>query len=266
MRFPRIVSTLLACLVVSCAGSAGAAPVEKTVSGVPSYEWYYGCGPTAGGMIIGYWDAHGYPDLITAGDGTNSWDDNQEAVKAMIASEGHIDDYWGTDADPPTHTDNCVADFMEASRDPLANGESYAYMQDDGLVGYANYMGYGDADGDYVWYNHLWDLFVGEIDAGRPMEFYVDVTADDEDQANHFVAAIGYRYDDEGGGGEPINKAYACYNTYDHTVHWKDFKAVAPGETYGIETGTWFYAPEPAALGLLAAGLGWVLVRRRARR
>ena len=31
---------------------------------VPAYSAYYGSGPTAGMMILAYWDAHGYPDLI----------------------------------------------------------------------------------------------------------------------------------------------------------------------------------------------------------
>ncbi len=31
---------------------------------MPAYLWYRGCTPTAGGMIIGYWDGNGYPDLV----------------------------------------------------------------------------------------------------------------------------------------------------------------------------------------------------------
>ena len=34
------------------------------ISGVPAYYWYRGCGPTSAGMIIGYWDGHGYSNLV----------------------------------------------------------------------------------------------------------------------------------------------------------------------------------------------------------
>ncbi len=39
------------------------------IAGVPDYDWYIGCIPTAIGNVIGYWDSHGYPNLMT---GTSS--------------------------------------------------------------------------------------------------------------------------------------------------------------------------------------------------
>ena len=36
-------------------GGAG----EVLIAGVPSYAWHDGCGPTATGMIVGYYDTHG---------------------------------------------------------------------------------------------------------------------------------------------------------------------------------------------------------------
>jgi len=239
--------------------------VETTLAGVPAYHpTYYGCGPTAAGMIIGYWDGNGYGNLITGGDGSNSWTTNQAAVKAVIASQGHIDDYWGA-PDPLAagHTDNCIADFMLANRDPLADGESDAQKQDNGLVGYAAYAGYTHAQGDWLYYGDqtLWDILLGEIDAGRPMEFFVDVTNDAEAEANHFVAVLGYRYD-VGGGGEAVNREFACHDCYDDGIHWHAFRGLAAGETYGIETATWFNpAPEPATFGLLLSGAGVVVAR-----
>ncbi|MFA5295704.1 MAG: C39 family peptidase [Methanoregulaceae archaeon] len=33
------------------------------ISGIPAYYWYRGCSPTAAGMVLGYWDSHGYPNF-----------------------------------------------------------------------------------------------------------------------------------------------------------------------------------------------------------
>ncbi|MEA1945109.1 MAG: hypothetical protein U9N07_07250, partial [Euryarchaeota archaeon] len=33
------------------------------ISGVPAYLWRYGCAPTAAGMVLMYWDSHGYPNF-----------------------------------------------------------------------------------------------------------------------------------------------------------------------------------------------------------
>ena len=64
--------------------------LSVVIPDVPSYLWYNGCGPTAAGMIVGYWDAHGYDNLIP---GSNDWAANTQAIKDMIASPGHIRDY-----------------------------------------------------------------------------------------------------------------------------------------------------------------------------
>jgi hypothetical protein len=36
---------------------------QKSISGVPYYPWRTGCSPTASGMVLGYWDSHGYPNF-----------------------------------------------------------------------------------------------------------------------------------------------------------------------------------------------------------
>jgi hypothetical protein len=216
-------------------------------------------------MIIGYWDDHGYPNLITAGVGTNSWTTNQQGVKDTIASPGHIRDYVPTpdrvppeppDPPDPYHDDDSVADFMGASRDPLGLGWSYENLQCVGMVDYAKYCGYPYAHGFYAYFGGLWDIFVAEIDAGRPMEFFVDT--DGDNTASHFVTAIGY--DDT-----PGALQYYCYDTYDHTEHPYAFARKAKDQLYGIESGSWFNPiPEPATLALLGlGGLGLILGRKR---
>ncbi|MFB3890726.1 MAG: hypothetical protein ACE15C_01755 [Phycisphaerae bacterium] len=216
------------------AGSACAAVTQLT--DVPAYIWYNGCGPTACGMIVGYWDAHGFPNLIA---GSNSWDSNQTEVKAMIASPGHIRDYVptpdrvATTADP-YHADDCVADFMWCSRAPICDSYGYSWtsMQDNGLRDYAAYRGYHNATSYYrSSMDDLWQDFVASIDAGRPVEFTVDSNGDgDED---HFVTAIGY--DDTSGA-----EKYACLNTWDRVVHWYAYRNVGMGSNWGVGYGTLF--------------------------
>lgn len=233
----RLYGIACACVFLVLWVPLEATGAEVILDDVPSYKWYGGCGPTAAGMIIGYWDANGFGNLIAGGDGTSSWTTNQPAVKGMIASSGYFEDYWPTpDRQPPPayHEDDCVADFMACSRDPLGRGISYSSRQDEGLAGYARYRGYADAGGGSVSSSQLWGFLVDEIDAGRPMEFFVDVTADGA--ADHFVTAIGY---------DDTSFRYACYNTYGFSVQWYDFAPPASGRSYGVHSGTWF-DPGPA--------------------
>lgn len=225
------------CLLVCAAAACAARADVVTLEGVPSYLWYHGCGPTAGGMVIGTWDGRGYVNLI---DGSNDWNTNPQAVKDMIASPGHIEDYQGTPDCSETpdlcHDDDCVADFMCASRSSygLGDGQSYPGFQGYGMTQYARYCGYVEATSGRVDYaDDLWGLLVSEIDAGRPVELYVDT--DKNGSADHFVTALGY---DTGGGGSPAR--YACYNTYDHAAHWHEFAAAAVGQAWGLRSGFWF--------------------------
>jgi autotransporter-associated beta strand protein len=235
------------CVVLVLLASSQTLGGEVIINDVPSYIWYGGCGPTAAGMIMGYWDAHGFPNLITAGNGTNSWTTNQQAVKDMMASHEHFYDYWGYGdgkdriPPPPVHSNNSVADFMGANKGLiLKDGESYEHKQYVGMVGYANYCGYSNASGSLASFGDLWNIFVAEINARRPMEFFVDTNGDKS--ATHFVAAVGY--DDT-----PGALKYACFDTYDHDVHWYAFAATASGQLYGIQSGSVFVPPPvPATL------------------
>lgn len=260
--------SVLVVAMLTLASAADAGTIK--IAGVPSYLWYQGCGPTAAGMIIGYWDGHGFPNLITDGDGTASWTTNQDAVKAMIASADHMRDYVGhgtgmdraATSDDPFHADDSLADFMDASAGPvLADGESYANRQPDGLAGYAAYRGYPGATAAYVALDEAslwsagtyWTALMDEIDAGRPVELHVDT--DGNNVGDHYVTVFGY--DDAG--------LYGCWDTHDHLEHWYDF--AAPGQAYGVAGMVTFAAPEPATLTLMGSGLVLALVvgRRRPR-
>ena len=81
---------------------------------VPAYDWTYGCSPTSAGMLIAYYDRHGYPGLYTGTDNygvapmTNEiWDKDPTRSGSgecpFIASQEHIKDFWvktGSGEDP----------------------------------------------------------------------------------------------------------------------------------------------------------------------
>ena len=145
MRNPAALVSLCLCGLIAAGASAQQAPVtlkpadnlatsyvltdgtakvlgSNPISGVPTYEWYYGCGPTTGGMLIGTWDGRpGYGNLF---DGDASVE--TPATRAMIASDAHIvsgseNGYtygdWHNSASYPNHEANpdCIADFMHLS-------------------------------------------------------------------------------------------------------------------------------------------------------
>ncbi len=222
---------------------------------VPSYIWYNGCGPTAGGMIIGYWDAHGYSNLIV---GSNDWNTNQQGIEDMIASPGHIRDFVPTPdrvetLDDPYHTLDSVADFNYCSRFPDQYGWSYYTYQDDGLRNYAIIRGYVDSTAYNISYSTLWNAFVTAIDDDHPVEFLVDTDANG--QTDHFVTAIGY-YD------APGSEMYACYDTWSHNIRWYSYAPVGVGISWGVHGGT-FFQPLPEPTLLVPVGLALVILRRR---
>ena len=107
-------------------------PATIWIDGVPAYQWRCGCGPTAVGMIVGYYDGQGY-DLLVPGSATTSI---HGGSTQMIASQGgdrdpgHWEDYWLPNGDDVrtvsarqertagrrrARAQTRVADFMHAS-------------------------------------------------------------------------------------------------------------------------------------------------------
>lgn len=243
------------------------------ISDVPAYKWYHGCGPTAGGMILGYWDAHGFANLIP---GSNDWDTNRQAIENMIASPGHVADYAlydGVDdssygqpypdlsehgAGMP-HFSDCLADFMRSSQSVagMKYGWSTWGSQGEGLVDYAGLRGYDGEASVKTYAGGLWDALVAAIDAAEPVELLVDSGGDGK--TDHFVAVIGY--DDT-----PGALRYAAYNTWDRDMHWYEYAEMQDGQDWGVYGGTFFRpVPEPGAGVLLILGAMVALIRRRRR-
>lgn len=210
---------------------AGAVIVEKVIAGVPAYNWYHGCGPTALASVFGYWDQHGMPNLFNTSGSALFLTAN---VQDQISSPAHNAKYDPSPdvASLPTPPMTSVADFLGTSVNQ-DYGSSALGTVPSAIIGYAASRGY-QVNASNMRYNQAafnWEAFTGEIDAGRPMLLGVD--SDGNRSLDHFVAAFGYSVHDDG------SAWYACYNTWheDETVDWYRFQDV--GQPFGIWTGTY---------------------------
>lgn len=223
----------------------------RVLSGVPDYKWNYGCSPTAGGVLIGYWDQPGrFEGLVPGGemplydgggrdgdadarhDAAPSNRDGRAGprlpgtynlVDRVIASEGHIRDYWmgdddGYDGVGPTgdpfrifgwdrHQDNSIADFMRTSRDfflgglrgsNLSDGATWPDNMGSGLLSYVKYSRGTDDIGFRVGNIEsnpasAFGVLTQQIDSGWPV--LVNIYTSDW---AHSIVAYGYIEDSDG--------------------------------------------------------------------
>jgi hypothetical protein len=226
---------------VDAKGAVISSPEATTLSGVPAYLWHDGCGPTAVGMVFGYWDIHGY-DWLIPGDTSTQTSQVNEAISSSLGVHNHYNDYalpidsspimLKDKSEPPVgdeHPDNSIADFMFTSQSFHQNYYGWSWFSDvrNSFLGYFNLVnppGY-NAVSTNLYFSGLWDAFRSEIDAGRPLVFLVDT--DGNGQTDHFVTAIGY---DEVDG----VKKYAALNTWDQSVHWYTFDSLGLTKQWGI--------------------------------
>jgi hypothetical protein len=134
-------------------------------------------------MLLGWYDRNGYSNLVPGGTAElNSFGNPGALVNSIIASSGHIHDFYGglsplggvnisgDDISGPLHSFDSLADFMGTSQDaygnvngstklyfyndnsPLSASELYSYgpsyYNSDGMYGigeYINYAGYAVA-------------------------------------------------------------------------------------------------------------------------
>jgi hypothetical protein len=109
-----------------------------SLTNIPNYDWWYGCSPTAAGMIMGFYDRNGYmgysygnlvPGGIAEQNSYPSISGNWEYLcQNVIASTGHMKDFYsggygasGDDAAEPFHNFDSLADFMGTSQDSAGN-------------------------------------------------------------------------------------------------------------------------------------------------
>ena len=219
---------------------------QTVISGVPSYLWRHGCGPTAAGMVIGYWDGQGYDGLISGNASSQTFLVNQAIASGgnlsnpnPSGSEKHYEDYASPQDYYPhmltddcitkgrtPHVDNCLADFMDTSKSTRDNYYGWSWFSDvdDSLEDYVESINpqYEATAYNLIWGQLTWEKYCKEIDANRPVILLVDFNGDGS--TDHFITAIGY--DD--------SNNYACYNTWDHNIYWYDFSKISSGNTWGI--------------------------------
>ncbi|MEI6727952.1 MAG: hypothetical protein WCN81_17260, partial [Actinomycetes bacterium] len=224
--------------------AAQASTAEQVISGVPAYIWHDGCAPTSLGMIVGYYDAHGFDALIPGDASTQTTAASQAIASHQVAGGGpeHYEDY-ALPKDSSTviadkselavgdeHADDSIADFMHTSRsaDGLTYGGSWTNDVGPAFAAYvaSKLPGATTSYSDlYMGSTLTWAVLTREINAGRPMVFMVDSNGDG--QIDHAVAAIGYRLN--GGVQE-----YACWDTWYSTIRWTPFRGVSSSYSFGV--------------------------------
>ncbi len=232
--------------------------VEKIISGVPGYLWRHGCGPTAVGMVVGFYDSRGYRDLVPGDTATQI-----ESVNQAIASQNsaqnprHYEDYsLPLDGDTPSiqpdksappsgdeHLNDCIADFMHTSWSADGNRYGWSWSNMIGTAWYDYVMlkapDYQPTYENYGPWNLItWEILKSEVDGNHPMVFLVD--SDGNGGTDHFVTAIGYR-DSQG------YQEYACLDTWEPPalVRWEKFRPIKSGDPWGIWGGTSFRLSGP---------------------
>lgn len=189
-RISKIILVIL--LSLTLAAASGAALASSVVlSGVPEYSWYYGCSPTSGGMLMGYWAGKGYTQLLP---GVTDPMVQSTAVNNAIASSAHIN-AGGTYGTYTGHTADCIADFMQT-----ANGGTSGPNIASGLAAWTSYVGltakttYSEVS--YYSGTFSYAVFVSEIIAGRPMLLNLVTYASSYSAwVGHTVLAYGYQDD-----------------------------------------------------------------------
>jgi hypothetical protein len=149
------------------APSCSLADADVQLTGVPDYDWQYGCFGTASGNLMGYWDRHGFPDFYTgptAGGVAPLRNISTNAgIRSLWASQagfdgrpagvfGHVDDYYSAYANTRTdryvlsnrteHVADSIGDFIGLSQKRWTNmnnecdgnidGYSFAYWETNG--------------------------------------------------------------------------------------------------------------------------------------
>ncbi|MEA1944402.1 MAG: C39 family peptidase [Euryarchaeota archaeon] len=155
------------------------------ISGVPAYLWRYGCAPTAAGMVLMYWDSHGYPNFP---DDPN--DTIDELGVAMHTGVPPRPDGWTYISDVAPGIDevcddhgyshfvaqteliswNGLKDEVDASRPFVLNMQQGVGYGDHAVTG----LGYSDYDEDYVFIHDTYDksthtIAYGSWDPGTKM-------------------------------------------------------------------------------------------------
>ena len=206
---------------------------QVTIPNVPAYNWYRGCGPTSVGMVLGYWNTHGYPGLI----GGNSTYQN-ESVDSAVASPEHYQDYslpidYAPNLLPDkstlggAHPSNSIADFMNTSWSSRYNYYGWSWFGDVGpsWVQYVSWKRpeYVATSKDHIFNAGAWNAYKEQIDQGKPVVLLVD--SDGDGVSDHFVTGIGY---------DEVDSTYGVHDTWDVSTHWYPWIRMTAGIPWGV--------------------------------
>jgi hypothetical protein len=188
--------SLNASLAASDSTGSGGAVLSvhyKLISGVPDASWYIKCIPTALGNVIGYWDTHGYSNLIVSPD--DIYDAISEISDRMIEAVGSNTYNSGI---PPAMEGYCHARYP--SNFDVTNVSSPAYStytyqigcNRPTLVGFASGGPYGSpghmtAGVGYYWQDYIEDKYTIVHDAWSPADDCYQLW---DSEYNDFIAKI----------------------------------------------------------------------------
>ncbi len=217
------------------------AVIDDYQHNVPSYEWYFGCGPTAMASVMGFWDLNGYGNLFDA----SGWDEvgTMQYVKDHAASPEWIASYAtlsSTDTVQPGYFDNSLAGFAGSGK-----GNTYHHTGTprggaaNALEDYPEFRGYGgwEVQDEQLFgadVKALWETLNSEIQAGRVAMAYLATGSD----PNHYVPIFGTAKS-----GDKLY--YAHYNhSSTHSVVWgetedalwHEFSDLTEADGWGIDT------------------------------
>jgi hypothetical protein len=228
----------------------------RTISGVAPYMWHHGCGPTAVGMALGYYDTHGFPALYGGTGATQTEAVNQGIASAGSGTKGsgiqlHYEDYAlpmdssgyssplaDCSATYPTgcHVSNSIADFMHTSWSLDGNfyGWSWSNKILPSFTSYATLKSpyYQPTGSSYYMGSSLtWSVLTNEINNNRPMVFLVD--SDGNGSTDHFVTIVGYS--------DSPTQQYGCLDTWYTPVRWCEFRSMSSSYPWGV-WGGWSFS------------------------
>jgi|GEM_PF-410236 len=162
----------------------------KYIDHVPYYDWTYGCSPTAGSMVVGYWRDQGLTRIPVSTNTITGDPVTKELADAMGTLYG---------------SNYCQCWIIPIINKKICNplcGFTVPVMIAPGINSELNKYQYGITNSQYGWnagniYFPSWSDFQNEIDAGRPFELSMTSGGAPEDQPNtpynhHSVAAVGY--------------------------------------------------------------------------
>jgi hypothetical protein len=183
------------------------------IAGVPDYDWSYGCSPSAGADVLGYWDANGYDLLI---------------------------DYYFNRYDPlegewDYNVPNVQQQLSWAMKTDSSTGGTYLSDMGPGIRMVCNHPDYGNNYGfsDYTDYSQSLGYLINEIRLGFPAMWNV---FNHPTYTNHSMCAMGW--------GSPDTTYICLHDTWSSTpvevlVNWNGWSderytvAVRPGSASG---------------------------------